>query len=183
MVQEAKYEVVENLGRIEVRHYAPMVVARVNGAGDGGFGNLFRYISGNNRQRSKLAMTAPVIAQRGGPAAHDDSERIAMTAPVISDMGSIAFVMPDGYRLETTPEPLDEAVTVEEVPGRHVAVLRFSGRWTTSAFKRRSEELLAELERAGVVASGDVFSMRYNPPFTPWFMRRNEVGVEIDLTE
>lgn len=175
MVEQAPYEVVRSMGRVEVRRYPPLVVARVRGRGDGGFYSLFRYISGDNRQRSRLAMTAPVISE-----AEAASETIAMTAPVISDRGSMAFVMPEGMTMETAPEPLDPQVVLEEVPGRLVAVLRFSGRWTERAFDRRSRELLEALGKAGLRTRGSVFSMVYNPPFTPPFLRRNEVAVELD---
>jgi hypothetical protein len=115
-------------------------------------------------------MTAPVI-----------SERIDMTAPVLSDADSLAFVMPDGYEVETTPEPLDKRIKIIKIPERYVAVLRFSGRWAKSTFEKRSKELLDELAKMNVRPRGNSFLMRYNPPFTPWFMRRNEVAVEVDL--
>jgi effector-binding domain-containing protein len=115
-------------------------------------------------------MTAPVV-----------SEEIAMTAPVLSEKGSIAFIMPDGFTLETTPEPLDDRVKIVEVPERTVAALRFSGRWSNSLFQKKTEELLAEIENAGLKVSGQVFSMRYNGPYTPWFLRRNEVAAEVEL--
>jgi len=175
MVEQAPYEVVGNMGKVELRLYPPMVVARVNGRGGRGFYNLFQYISGNNRQRSKVAMTAPVFSEAEGT-----SERIAMTAPVISDTGSMAFVMPEGMTLETAPEPLDPLVVMDEVPSRLVATLRFSGRWTDRAFERRSRELMEVLEKAGARTRGPVFSMVYNPPFTPPFLRRNEVGIEVE---
>ena len=116
-------------------------------------------------------MTAPVV-----------SEQIAMTAPVLSESESIAFVMPEGLTLETTPEPLDERVKIFEIPERVVAALRFSGRWSNSIFKKRSKEILDELTKAGIETVGQVFTMRYNGPFTPWFMRRNEVAVEVKQT-
>jgi hypothetical protein len=103
-----------------------------------------------------------------------------MTAPVLSEMASIAFIMPEGYTLETTPEPLDDRVKIVEVPERVVAALGFSGRWSDSIFKKKSEEMLKELAEAGIKTSGQVFSMRYNRPFTPWFMRRNEVAITLE---
>jgi hypothetical protein len=146
------------------------VIARVDGYGDSGFNLLFRFITGNNQQKSDIAMTAPVV-----------SEQIAMTAPVLSETGSIAFIMPEGFTLETTPKPLDERVKIVEIPERTVAALRFSGRWSDSVFKKKSEDLLVEIENAGLKAAGQVFSMRYNGPYTPWFLRRNEVAVEVEL--
>ena len=128
MVQQAKYDVLKKTGKIEVRRYPRLVVARVDGYGDGGFNLLFRFISGNNRQKSDIAMTAPVV-----------SEEIAMTAPVLSETGSIAFIMPEGFTLETTPEPLDDHVKIVEVPERVVAALRFSGRWSKGT---KSDDIL-----------------------------------------
>jgi len=169
MVEQAKYEVLKKIGKIEIRRYPRLVIARVDGYGDGGFNLLFSFITGNNRQKSDIAMTAPVV-----------SEEIAMTAPVLSEKGSIAFIMPEGYTIEKTPEPLDDRVKIVEVPERVIATLRFSGRWSNSIFKKKTEELLVEIENAGLKVAGQVFSMRYNGPFTPWFMRRNEVAATID---
>ena len=170
MVEQAKYEVLKKIGNTEIRRYPRWVIARVDGYGDGGFNLLFRFITGNNRQKSDIAMTAPVV-----------SEQIAMTAPVLSETGSIAFIMPEGYTIETTPEPLDDRVKIVEIPERVVAALRFSGRWSTSLFKKKSKELLDEIKNAGLKLNGQVFSMRYNGPYTPWFLRRNEVAVEVEL--
>jgi hypothetical protein len=172
MVEQAKYDVLKKIGKIEIRRYPSLVIARVDGYGDSGFNLLFRFISGNNRQASNIAMTAPVV-----------SEQIAMTAPVLSETGSIAFIMPEGYTLETTPVPIDDRVKILEIPERVVAALRFSGRWSTSLFENKSEELLDELKNAGLKPDGQVFSMRYNGPFTPWFLRRNEVAVTTKLPQ
>jgi hypothetical protein len=169
MVEQAKYEVLKRIGKTEIRRYPRLVIAKVDGYGDGGFNLLFRFIGGNNRQKSDIAMTAPVV-----------SEEIAMTAPVLSETGSIAFIMPESYTIETTPEPLDDRVKIIEIPERLVAALRFSGRWSNSIFRKKSEKLLKELVEAGIKTVGQVFSMRYNAPFTPWFMRRNEVAIAVE---
>ena len=170
MVAQAKYEVITEIGKVEIRRYPLLVIARVDGYGDGGFNLLFSFITGNNKQKSNVAMTAPVV-----------SEEIAMTAPVLAEAGSIAFVMPEGFTLESTPKPLDNRVKIVEVPERVVAALRFSGRWSNSLFKKKSKELLEELKKANISTVGNFFSMRYNGPFTPWFMRRNEVAVPIEF--
>ena len=170
MVEHVKYEVLQKIGKIEIRCYPKLVIAKVDGYGDGGFNILFRFITGNNQQKSDIAMTAPVV-----------SEQIAMTAPVISDTGSIAFIMPEGLTLDTTPKPLDNRVNIVEIPERVIAALRFSGRWSTSTFTKKSRELLIEIKDAGLKVAGQVFSMRYNGPYTPWFLRRNEVAVAVEL--
>jgi hypothetical protein len=170
MVDQAKYDILREIGKVEIRRYPTLVIARVDGYGDGGFNLLFSFITGNNKQKSNVAMTAPVV-----------SEEIAMTAPVLSETGSIAFLMPEGFTLETTPIPVDDRVKIIEIPERVVAALRFSGRWSNSVFKKKSEQLLEELDKAKIKTMGDIFSMRYNGPFTPWFMRRNEVAVPIEF--
>ena len=169
MVKQAKYEVLRKINTVEIRRYPSMTIARVDSYGDSGFNILFKFISGNNQQKSNIAMTAPVV-----------SEQIAMTAPVLSESGSLAFIMPEGYTLKTTPKPLDSRVQIVEVPERVVAALRFSGRWSDSAFRKKSTVLLEELMKSGVRIVGQVFSMRYNGPFTPWFIRRNEVATVVD---
>ena len=134
------------------------------------FNLLFRFITGHNRQKASVVMTAPVIFGK-----------IEMTAPVLSDAGSLAFVMAEGYELETTPNLLDECIMIVEVPGRFVAALRFSGRWSESIFNARAKELLEELAKAEIETRGSAFSMRYSAPFTPWFLRRNEVAIEVEI--
>jgi hypothetical protein len=121
-------------------------------------------------------MTAPVVSQV-------TSQEIKMTAPVLTDFSSVgymAFVMPAEFTLQTTPEPLDNRVQIDEIPERLVAVLRFSGNWSEAHFESKTRELLEELSKAKIKAKGNVFTMLYNPPFTPGFLRRNEVAIEVE---
>jgi hypothetical protein len=172
MVETIKYEIVRKLNKVEIRRYPKIVTARVSNFEDDSFGLLFRFISGQNKQKTKVKMTAPVVSQE-----------IKMTAPVLSDFsgsGYMAFVMPSEFSLETTPEPLDSRVKIDEVPARLVAVLRFSGSWSEAHFEEKTKELLEELRNARVKTKGSVFTMLYNPPFTPGFLRRNEVAIEVE---
>jgi hypothetical protein len=177
MVQTVKYEVARKLGKVEIRRYPKIIVAKVSNYESDSFGLLFRFISGNNRQKEKVKMTAPVVSQ-------DISQEIKMTSPVLSEFanqGYMAFVMPSEFDLETTPLPVDSRVKIEEIPSRLVAVLRFSGSWSEAHFEEKTKELLQELANAKVKTSGSVFTMLYNPPFTPSFLRRNEVAIEVKI--
>ena len=169
MVKEAKYLPIKKLDKVEIRLYSKLVIARVDGYGDGGFNSLFNYISGNNTTKANLEMTSPVISQN-----------IEMAAPVLSENDSIAFVLPEQYTLENAPTPNDERIKILLIPERYVAALGFSGRWTTSNFTRKSKQLFEELRTSKIKTIGNVFSMRYSGPFTPWFLRKNEVATEID---
>lgn len=168
MVNEVNYRIVKILDKVEIRYYEKLVIAEVDGYGDGGFNLLFEYISGNNSTKTNVEMTAPVI-----------SKNIEMTGPVLSENRSIAFVMPEGYTLENTPKPNDERVKIRQIPERYVAALKFSGRWKNSNFVGKSKKLLKYLEKSNIKTKGNIFSMRYSGPYTPWFLRRNEVATEI----
>lgn len=97
MVETAKYTVLRGDGEFEIRRYEAMQVATVRDA-PSRFSVLFKYITGANRSRSKIAMTSPVIM----------STEIAMTSPVFSDNGSMSFMVPSQYDSETVPEPVKE---------------------------------------------------------------------------
>ncbi len=175
MVQSVKYDTIKKLNNVEIRRYPKIVVAKVSNFESDSFGLLFRFISGNNRQKEKLKMITPVVSQEG-------SQEIPMTSPVLSDFstaGYMAFVMPPEFSLETTPLPLDNRVKIEEVPSRLVAVLRFGGSWSEEHFEEKTKQLLEELEHASIKTKCNIFTMLYNPPFTPSFLRRNEVAIEV----
>jgi len=164
------YAVTGKSGEIEFRHYPGLVLATVDSAGDdAGFNLLFAYISGSNKPQEKIPMTAPVIT----------SQKIPMTAPVVSDAGSMSFVMPAGTKRDGTPDPLDSRVRIVTVPERDIAVIRFSGYAPPEDVDAATSRLQAGLKNEGVVTAGQPFLMRYDSPWTPGFMRRNEVGIEI----
>ena len=169
MVEQAPYTLVRMLDKVEVRRYPQLVMARVDNLDDRGFNVLFRYINGYNVKQIPIAMTAPVI-----------SEQIAMTAPVVSGLNYMAFILPQQYSIETAPQPRDNLIKLVTTPPRLVAALRFSGRWSESNFTTRSQELLKILQKAEINTKGNVFSMRYDGPFTLWFLRRNEAAIEIE---
>lgn len=174
MTESVEYSVLKADGRFEVRQYPAMVLVAVEGLSDNeSFRILLDYISGNNGTRRRVPMTAPVISSR------TPGERIPMTTPVVSRKGLFAFVLPGGFTADNSPAPLDPRASLVHVQNRKVAVLRFRGRAPERAVRDRTEELLSRAKDFGLQAVGEPFLMRYNPPFTPGFLRRNEVAVEI----
>jgi effector-binding domain-containing protein len=103
-----------------------------------------------------------------------------MTSPVFSDSGSMSFMVPSMYDAETVPEPIDEKVSINTVPERVVATVRFRGFAWRESVRKQTAKLLSWLESEGIEAKGPPFLMQYNPPYVPGFLRRNEVGVEIE---
>jgi len=175
VTESLQYTVENHIGNVEIRRYPTIVLATVSGLSDNAaFRVLFRYITGNNRTRTDVAMTVPVISN--GPT----SEELAMTRPVVSDDTTFSFAMPSLYSISTIPEPLDDRVKMVEIKSRRMAVLRFSGRAGTESAKKREEELLQTLKENGIRIKGTPVLMRYNGPGTPGFLRHNEVAVEIE---
>jgi len=170
MTETIHYDVVKKLDRIEIRQYPKVVFAVVeNHDEDSSFRLLFRYITGENKTKSRIAMTAPVIT----------SEKIKMTAPVITRKNYMAFSIPSTYTEETVPIPTNPEVKIEAQPKRYLATLRFSGRTTVARVQKYTQELLTTLNNHEFQIKGEPILMRYNSPFTPGFLRRNEVAVEI----
>ena len=169
MVETIKYEVIREIAKIEIRRYPKIVIAKVEDPANG-FNLLYQFITGENRQNAKVKMTTPVVSQE-----------IQMTSPVLSEIGTMAFVMPAEYTLETTPNPIDERVKIAEIPARLVAALCFSGGWSEAHFEKETLELLKTLAETKIKTKGNVFTMLYNPPFIPGFLRRNEVAIEVEL--
>jgi hypothetical protein len=178
MVELAHFVILKTIGDVEIRRYPKMIFATVKGVTDDiAFDVLFQYISGHNCVNQKIAMTVPVVTSTGGQ--EKSSEKIAMTAPVISTPNAMSFIMPAEYTMDTLPEPLDLRLRIEEVDDRNVAALRFKGRADEEDVEKHKEELLKTLDIQGILTVGEVFLMRYNAPFTPGFLRRNEVAIEL----
>ncbi|HSM51118.1 MAG TPA: heme-binding protein [Thermoanaerobaculia bacterium] len=187
-IEEPPYEVERTYAEFEVRRYPSYLVAETEAAGSLGeagnaaFRRLLRYISGANRGEEEIAMTAPV-AQAAAP---EEGTRIAMTAPVAqtaTGAGSgrwlVQFAMPREYTLETLPAPLDPEVRLRALPARRVAVLRYSGTWSAARYEEHLGILRRALAREGLAAAGEPVWARYDPPFQPWFLRRNEIQIEL----
>ena len=181
-VEEAKYSVIKQQDKLEIRDYEPSIVAEVivnddfESASNMAFRTLFNYISGDNTGRKKMAMTSPVSQQA-------EPEKIAMTSPVgqrKAEQGwAVSFMMPASYTMDTIPVPDDPSVVLREVPAHRAAAIRYSGTWSEKSYKKHLAKLLEWMEAEALEAVGEPVWARYNAPFTPWFMRRNEILIPV----
>ena len=181
-IEEPSYQVIRQLDEIELREYAPYVVAEVTvsgpaeEAGSQAFPILAGYIFGKNKDGRKYAMTAPVTQAAA-------SVKLKMTAPVaqtpVPGGFRVQFVMPKEVTLANAPIPLDTRVTLREVPSSQVAVIRYSGFWSAANYEKHLATLQTRLKESAIAWDGEPVYARYNAPFTPWFMRRNEIWLPL----
>jgi hypothetical protein len=186
-IEEPAYEVLLETRYYEVRRYQPYIVAEVDvdddfkRAGNSAFRVLAGYIFGDNEPQQKMEMTAPVESREG--------VRMNMTAPVTSQAGTgagrytYAFVMERKYTMDTLPEPTNPDIRLVQRPERVMAVHRYSGTWSEERYREHEKTLLDALAVDRVETTASPVFARYNAPFTPWFLRRNEIMVEIEWKE
>lgn len=177
------YRVARRDGDIEIREYPALVAAEVSVGGERdtavreGFRLLAGYIFGGNDGGRRIAMTAPVMQQP------QPGTRIAMTAPVMqTEAGgswTVGFIMPSSWTLDTLPRPNDPQVQLRPVAPTRTAALRFSGLTREPDIIRRTERLEAYLTQQGLKPAGAPTLARYDPPWQPWFMRRNEILIKL----
>ncbi|MEM7079119.1 MAG: heme-binding protein [Pseudomonadota bacterium] len=167
-LEQPEYEVIDKFAGIEIRAYQAYIVAQfeVEGAfdeaGNVAFEPLGDYIFGANQRDEKIGMTAPV-EQRSGGSAH-----------------RLTFVMPSRYDLSTLPQPKDERIVFKIIDAREVAALRYSGNWSEARYRKHEKELYARLAESAYQPCGEPVWARFNPPFWPGFMRRNEIHVAVN---
>lgn len=182
-IEEPTYTTTRTFPNFEIRQYAAYTVAEVlipppaGDAGNRAFPILAGYIFGKNKGERKFAMTAPVT-QSAAPV------KMAMTAPVTQSAATggtlVQFVLPKGVTVENAPEPLDSRVMLREVTPKRVAVLRYSGMWSESNYAKHLAELQDGLRAAKIAWQGEPVLSRYDGPMTPWFMRRNEIWLNVE---
>ena len=182
-IEQPKYDVQLKDGPFEIRRYDSYVVAEVLVSGDqgqavqSGFRKLAGYIFGGNAGRATIPMTAPVAQKAEG-------EKIAMTSPVTQwpaaeGRWTVQFMMPAAYTLNSLPKPNDPDIHFRSEPAREMAVLQFSGVARERSYREKTNVLKSWVSTKGLAVRGHAVLAQYDPPWTPWFMRRNEVLLEI----
>ena len=180
-VEQAQYIVIDSNKNIEIRDYAPMLVAEAIVKGkredaiNAGFKILADYIFGNNISKNKISMTAPVTQQ--------ENEKISMTAPVMQQGNEnewiVRFVMPSHYMLDTLPKPHSEKVKLLEIPGSRFAVIRFSGTATKESIASHENDLKAFINQKNFESILPPTYAFFNPPWTLPPLRRNEIMIGV----
>lgn len=181
--EQVPYSVVDRVAGVELRQYPPAVAVETTASSERvAFGRLFRYLSGSNRARADVSMTAPVetVART-----RSSGREVAMTAPVGTrgandgDGVRMSFYLPTDYDHETAPEPTEDRVHLVAIPERVAAVRRFSWWSTAGRVAAQTHRLERGLRCAGYRADGEPTLLRYDPPWALPLLRRNEVAVTV----
>lgn len=162
------YQVIRTDEKFEIRDYPALLVATTpmeDGGMNGGFGQLFRFITGSNASAEKIEMTSPVLIDTA------------------KDHRTMSFIMPKKAVEKGVPKPTGESVSLGKVEAARFAVLRFAGGRTEENEKVAIGKLTAWLEAQKIAASGEPLFAYYDPPWTPTFLRRNEVLIRIAKTQ
>lgn len=168
-IEEPQYRVLVSEDEMEIREYEPFIVAEtrieapMEEAGNRAFRILANYIFGGNSGQKKISMTAPVSVQAESEGTH-----------------VVTFSMPSGFTMESLPKPEDSKVTLRPVPKKKMAAYRYSGTWSIERFEERKKRLTAWIQAKNLKITGSAIFARYNAPWTPWFLRRNEVLIPLE---
>ena len=163
--ESPNYKVVRADGKVEIRDYPPLTVATTpmeDSNMNGGFGQLFKFISGTNEGAEKIAMTSPVLIDHA------------------NDKKTMSFIMPKTTVEKGVPKPTGETVTVGKMEATRFAVLRFDGGRSAENEAEAVAKLKAWLSAEKIDGKGAPLFAYYDPPWTPTFLRRNEVLIRID---
>ena len=196
--EEPAFERVLQAKPFEVRQYRPMIVAEtyvdapLDEASNQGFRRIADFIFGNNTapasarsgpRSQSIPMTAPVVAEplpvtlasvpQGTPTVE------ASPLPMPARRWRIHFVMPSQHSMQTLPKPNNPEVTLREQPAKRYAVVVFSGLTDDAVMQAKTTELRAWMRTQHLQGVGSPLLARYDPPWTLWFLRRNEVLIEV----
>jgi len=168
MTEKQQFTLVRDYGDFELRNYPAHVLMQVEVEGDFmragnlGFGPLISYISGNNLSREKIAMTAPVIQE-----------------PVSATTHLVSFVLPNGTDPKDVPVPANARVVMKAMPEHLAGVRKFGGGWNESRFMSEGELLTKAVIREGFAPVGNLYWARFDPPWKPGFLKRNEALINL----
>jgi hypothetical protein len=162
--KSAPYNLVRRDDAFEVRDYPVLILAETpmsTNGGDGSFNRLFKFITGRNATRQKIAMTTPVF----------------MAADATNS--TMSFVMPATMTAAQVPQPAESSVKIRETKPGRFAVFRFSGRRNQKNESAAVARLQSWMGSEKFSAASEPVFAYFDPPWTMPFLRRNEVMIRI----
>jgi len=161
--EEAKYEVVKENQKYEIRKYPDRLVIETNSIKGSGFRKLFNYISGNNEKNQEIKMTVPV------------------TQEIKNGNMTMQFYLPSKFNKDNAPKPSNSEIKVLTIEGGYYAAIKYSGRSSDKNFLKNKDILEKELKQDNIIILSPPIRASYNSPFTLPMLKRNEVMYKVNL--
>ena len=150
LYETIKYQVIQRDGACEIREYDNILLAstktRINTSMDTGFGNVFRYITGNNKAGKKISMTTPVVS-------YEEDDQLVT-----------GFYVPSIYDKTSVPEPASSDVFIQELKKSRYAVIQFRGSWSEKNYEKHDEILKEYIAHQPYRICSVRLIFRYQPP-------------------
>jgi DNA gyrase inhibitor GyrI len=162
--EQPDYTVIKKDNEFEIRQYTNFLTATVETEGERddaigkGFRILFKYISGENKNKESISMTVPVMQKSTG-----------------NNKWSISFVVPKKFNLQNVPQPDNQSVKIKNNPDLKVIVITFSGLFSNENIKENEAKIRNYIKEKGLKIEEPAIYAGYNSPWTLWFLKRNEV--------
>jgi effector-binding domain-containing protein len=162
--EQPDYTVIKKDNGFEIRQYTNFLTATVETEGERddaigkGFRILFKYISGENKNKESISMTVPVMQKSSG-----------------NNKWSISFVVPKKFNLQNVPQPDNQSVKIKNNPDLKVIVITFSGLFSNENIKENEAKIRNYIKEKGLKIEEPAIYAGYNSPWTLWFLKRNEV--------
>ena len=162
--EQPDYTVIKKDNEFEIRQYTNFLTATVETDGERddaigkGFRILFKYISGENKNKESISMTVPVMQKSSG-----------------NNKWSISFVVPKKFNLQNVPQPDNQSVKIKNNPDLKVVVITFSGLFSNENIKENEAKIRNYTKEKGLKIEEPAIYAGYNSPWTLWFLKRNEV--------
>jgi DNA gyrase inhibitor GyrI len=162
--EEPDYIVLKKESDIEIRQYKNFLTASIEMEGDRkeaigkGFRSLFKYISGENKNKESISMTVPVMQKSTG-----------------NNKWSISFVVPKKFDLKNVPQPDNKNIQIKNNFDLKVIAITFSGLFSDGNIEENETKLRNYIKEKGIKIEESAIYAGYNAPWTPWFLKRNEV--------
>lgn len=178
--KQLSYSIIQKIEDVEIRQYSSRLVAEVNNieTDNEAFRILFRYISGQNKSKQNISMTAPVEVGK-------NSTKIAMTAPVETNKSegegfNMRFFLPSSLTIDNAPLPKDARIKINILPEETFAAITYSGFNSNKSFNKQTDKLLNILKNSNWKQTSPPSFLGYDPPFAIPFLRKNEAIVKVD---
>ena len=161
--EEAKYTMIIKNKLYEIREYSDRLVIETKTSDqDSGFRKLFKYISGDNKDKKEIKMTTPVTQT-------EKNGNMIMQ-----------FYIPTEFNESNVPSPNNSEVKVLNIKGGYYAAIIYSGRASDSNYIKHKDILEDQLKKDKISIISKPIRATYNSPFTLPMLRRNEVMFRVN---